>query len=149
MAQSGQQTVDDYLRSLSQDRKSAISNVRDKILHSLPAGYEETIQHGMISYVIPLETYPVTYNNKPLVFAALASQKNYMTVHLMNIYGNREDEAWFMERYKATGMKINMGKGCVRFKKIDDLPVELIGEAIARTPVDAFIQMYESIKGKP
>ncbi|MBC8279434.1 MAG: DUF1801 domain-containing protein [Chloroflexi bacterium] len=142
-------TAADYLNSLSEDRKSAVGVVRDTILANLPEGYQETIQHGMISYVIPLETYPKTYNKKPLLFAALASQKNYMTIHLMNIYGNSEDEKWFLESYKATGKKLDMGKACVRFKRIDDLPVELIGEAIARTPVNAFIQMYESVKGKP
>ena len=103
----------------------------------------------MNSYVIPLETYPKTYNKLPLMLAGLASQKNYMTVYLMNIYGNRDDEAWFVDRYKATGKKLNMGKSCVRFKTIDDLPIELIGEGIARTPVAAFLKMYESVKGKP
>ncbi|MDE0822514.1 MAG: DUF1801 domain-containing protein [Dehalococcoidia bacterium] len=103
----------------------------------------------MISYVIPLETYPKTYNKLPLMFAGLASQKNYMTVYLMNIYGTQDDETWFVDRYKATGKKLNMGKSCIRFKTIDDLPLELIGEAIARTPVANFIQMYESVKGKP
>jgi hypothetical protein len=83
------------------------------------------------------------------MLAGLASQKNYMTVYLMNIYGNRDGEAWFVDRYKATGKKLNMGKSCVRFKTIDDLPIELIGEGIAQTPVAAFLEMYESVKGKP
>jgi hypothetical protein len=143
-----QHSVDEYIEALPEDRKTAISAVRSVILANLPPGYEETIQHGMLSYVIPLATYPVTYNKLPLWFAGLASQKNYMTVYLMNIYGNPADEEWFVQRYKATGKKLNMGKSCVRFKTIDDLPVDLIGEAVARTPVDAYIQLYESARNK-
>ncbi len=148
MAQTNQQSADGYIEELPEDRKTAISAIRSVILANLPAGYEETVQHGMLSYVIPLATYPVMYNKLPLVFAALASQKNYMTVHLMNINGNPADEEWFVQRYKATGKKLNMGKSCVRFKTIDDLPVDLIGEAIARTPVSAYIQIYESARKK-
>jgi hypothetical protein len=149
MSTKNQQSADDYVAALPEDRKLAINMVRDMIRNNLPAGYEETFQQGMISYVIPLETYPKTYNKLPLMLAGLASQKNYMTVYLMNIYGNRDDEAWFVNRYKATGKKLNMGKSCVRFKTIDDLLIELIGEGIARTPVAAFLEMDESVKGKP
>ena len=141
-------SIDDYLGGLSEDRKTAINAVRSVILENLPAGYEETVQHGMICYVIPLATYPVTYNKLPLMFAGLASQKNYMTVYLMNIYGNPADEEWFLEHYKATGKKLNMGKSCVRFKTLDDLPIDLIGEAVARTPVASYIQLYESARKK-
>jgi hypothetical protein len=148
MTQPRQQSVDEYLEALPEDRKAAISVVRSVILANLPTGYEETVQHGMLSYVIPLSTYPVTYNKLPLWFAGLASQKNYMTVYLMNIYGNPADEEWFVQRYKATGKKLNMGKSCVRFKSIDDLPVDLIGEAVARTPVESYIQLYESARIK-
>ena len=146
MTQPNQLSVDDYMEALSEDRKTAINAVRGAILENLPDGYEETVQHGMIWYVIPLETYPVTYNKLPLMFAGLASQKNYMTVYLMNIYGNPADEEWFVERYKATGKTLNMGKSCVRFKALDDLPIDLIGEAVARTPVASYIQLYESAK---
>ena len=112
---------------------------RDMIRNNLPAGFEETFQQGINSYVIPLETY----NKLPLMLAGLASQKNYMTVYLMDIYGNRNDEACFVDRHKATGKKLNMGKSCVRFKTIDDVPIELIGEGIDRTSVAAFLEMYE------
>ena len=148
MTQPKQLSVDDYMEALSEDRKTAINAVRGAILENLPDGYEETVQHGMICYVIPLETYPVTYNKLPLMFAGLASQKNYMTVYLMNIYGSPADEEWFVERYKATGKKLNMGKSCVRFKTLDDLPVDLIGEAVARTSVASYIQLYESARKK-
>ena len=148
MTQTKPQSVDEYLRMLPEDRKAPIDAVRNAILENLPTGYEETFQHGMISYVIPLSTYPVTYNKMPLVFAALASQKNYMSLHLMSIYGSAADAEWFTERYQASGKKLNMGKACVRFKKLDDLPIDLIGEAIAHTPLSAFIQLYESARRK-
>ena len=131
---------------MPEERKAAISAVRSVILANLPPGYEETVQHGMLSYGIPLATYPVTYNKLPLLFAGLASQKNYMTVHLMNLYGNPADEEWFVQRYTATGKKLNMGKSCVLFKTIDDLLIDLIGEAVARTPVESCIQLYESAR---
>ena len=148
MTQPTNLSVDDYLKALPGDRETAMNAVRKVILENLPAGYEETIQHNMICYVIPLATYPVTYNKLPLMFAGLASQKNYMTVHLMNIYGNPADEEWFVGRYKATGKKLSMGKSCVRFKTLDDLPIDLIGEAVARTPVASYIQLYEDSRKK-
>ena len=148
MTQPNQQSPDEYIEALPEDRQAAISAVRSVILANLPAGYEETVQHGMLSYVIPLAPYPVTYNKMPLLFAGLASQKNYMTVHLMNIYGNPADEEWFVQHYKATGKRLNMGKSCVRFKTIDDLPVDLIGEAVARTPVESYIKIYEDSRKK-
>ncbi len=138
------QSVEEYLKLLPEDRREAIGVVRDAILENLPSGYEETFQHGMLAYVIPLATYPVTYNKLPLLYAALASQKHYMSVYLMNIYGDGESEGWFVERYKASGKKLDMGKSCVRFKKLDDLPVNLIGEAIARTPMAEYIKIYET-----
>ncbi|MDA0264813.1 MAG: DUF1801 domain-containing protein [Chloroflexi bacterium] len=149
MTQADAQTVGGYLQQLQDDRRETISVVRDAILENLPVGYEETFQHGMISYIIPLSTYPKTYNGSPLVFAALASQKSYMTVYLMNIYGSESEKEWFVERFKATGKKLDMGRSCVRFKNLDDLPIDLIGEAVSRTPVSAFIQLYESSRRKP
>ena len=149
MAQRTAKTVNEYIGALSPDRREAISAVREVILDHLPEGYEETMQYGMISYVIPLETYAVTYNGQPLEYAALASQKNYMSLYLMNIYGDQEVEHWFIERYRASGKKLDMGKSCVRFKKLDDLPLDLIGEAIARTSVLYFIQRYEASRRRP
>ena len=102
------------------------------------------MQYGMIWYVIPLERYPVTYSGQALGIAALASQKNYMSLYLMNVYGETETERWFVEEYNASGKKLDMGKSCVRFKKLEDLPLDLIGKAIARTSVDEFVGMYEA-----
>ena len=144
MAQTKAETVDEYLAELPEDRRAALQTVRTAILEHLPQGYEETVQHGMIGYVIPLEKYPVTYNGQPLVFAALASQKNYMSLYLMNIYGDTETEQWFVDQYKASGKKLDMGKSCVRFKRLEDLPIDLVGAAIARTSMAEFIERYEA-----
>ena len=146
MAQSAAQTVEEYLNELPADRREAITATRNVILEHLPEGYDETMQYGMISYVIPLERYPVTYNRLPLAYASLASQKNYMSLYLMNVYGDTETERWFTERYKASGRKLNMGKSCVRFKTLEDLPLELVGEVIARTTVVEFIERYEAAR---
>ena len=97
----------------------------------------------MIGYAIPLGRYPTTYNGQPLAIAALPSQKNYMVVYLMNVYGDKEIEAWFHKRYRASGKKLNMGKSCVRFKRLEDLPVDLIGEVVGRTSVEDYIERYE------
>ena len=148
MAQSKAQTVDEYLAELMPERREAISEVRKVILENLPEGYEETMQFGMIGYVIPLERYPETYNGQALQYAALASQKNYMSIYLMNIYGDEHAERWFTERYRASGKKLDMGKSCVRFKSLEHLPIELIGEAVARTPVHEFIELYEAARAQ-
>ena len=148
MVWSSAQTVEEYLAELAPDRREAINTVRKVILDNLPTGYEEMMQFGMISYVIPLDRYPVTYNKQALQYAALASQKHYMSVYLMSVYSDSDSEQWFAEQYRASGKKLDMGKSCVRFKKLDDLPLDLIGRAIARTPVEAYIEVYEAARGK-
>lgn len=143
MAKSTAASPEEYLSELAEDRRTALAAVRKVILDRLPEGFEETMQYGMIGYAIPLERYPKTYNGQPLNYAALASQKNYMTVYLMGIYSDPESERWFVERYEASGKRLDMGKSCVRFKKLDDLPLDLIGQAIAATSVAEFIARYE------
>ena len=147
MARSEATTVEEYLDELADDRRATLEAVRDVVRANLPDGYEETVQFGMISYVVPLERYPKTYNRQALQYAALASQKNYVSLYLMNVYGNEETERWFVDRYRASGKRLDMGKACVRFKRIDDLPLDLIGETIARTSVDEFIALYETARG--
>ena len=139
-----EQSVEDSISALPDERAAAIREVRRTILDRLPPGYREEMGFGMITYVIPLERYPVTYNGKPLMYAALASQKNYMSVYLMNIYGDPAAEQWFLERYEASGKRLDMGKSCVRFRKLDDLPIDLIGETVARTTVEEYIGRYET-----
>ncbi len=148
MAGSKAQTADEYLAELPEDRRDAIAIVRNVILANLPDGYQEMMQFGMIGYVIPLERYPVTYNGQALQYAALASQKNYMSLYLMNIYSDEAVERWFVEKYKASGKRLDMGKACVRFKSLQDLPIDLVGEAIALTPVAQFIERYEASRNR-
>ena len=145
--QSPATTAAEYLDELPEDRRHAIKAVRSVILSHLPPGYEEGMQYGMITCVVPLSLYPAGYLNdktRPLPYASLASQKRHMAVYLMNIYGDAEAERWFANAYRATGKRMDMGKSCVRFGNLDDLPLELVGEAIARTSVVEFIRKYES-----
>jgi len=146
MVQSRAKTVKAYLAELPPNRREAISAVRKVILDNLPKGYEEAMNWGMICYQVPLSCCPDTYNGQPLGIAALASQKQYMSIYLMNVYGDKETEAWFRAGFKQAGKKLDMGKSCVRFRKLDDLPLDLIGQAIARTPVETLIAVYERAK---
>ena len=141
---SGAATVQEYLGELSPERREAVSAVREVVLANLPDGYEETMDFGMIAYVVPLKRYPRTYNGHPLSYAAISSEKSYVSVHLMNIYADAESQRWFVDRYRTTGKRLDMGKACVRFRKLDDLPLELIGDAVGRTPVDEWIRCYEA-----
>ena len=150
--QSKAKTVQEYLGGLPPDRRAAIEAVRKVILKHLPKGFEETMQYGMIGYVVPLRIYPPGYHcgkDIPLPFASLASQKNHMAIYLCNVFGHKETDAWFRREYKASGKKLDMGGSCVRFKQIEDLPLDLIGKVIARTPVKHFIKLYESAIKKP
>lgn len=144
--QSQATTVEQYLAELPEDRRIAIEEVRSVILANLPEGYQESMNWGMISYEIPLERYPDTYNKKPLGYAALASQKNHMAVYLMNIYSSKDSAASFEAQYRATGKRYDVGKSCVRFRKIEDLPLDLIGRTVASTPVDQYIAEYEAAR---
>ena len=140
-------TVEQYLAELADDRSDALAEVREAILANLPDGYVEAMNWGMISYQVPLDVFPDTYNKQPLMYAALASQKRHMAVYLTSVYSDPELDQWFRQRYEATGKKLDMGKSCARFKKIEDLPVELIGETIGKVPLDDFLANYRSIKG--
>jgi len=141
--QSDAKTIEEYLQQLSPDRRQAIERVRAVILENLPHGYEEAMNWGMITYQVPLSVKPDTYNKKPLMYAALASQKNHMAVYLSGIYSNKDTSAEFEQAYRATGKRYDVGKSCVRFRKLDDLPLDLIGKAIAQTPVQDFVADYE------
>ncbi len=103
---------------------------------------------GMITYQVPLETYPDTYNGQPLMYAALASQKNHMAVYLTAVYAHEDTRESFLDKYRETGKRLDMGKSCVRFRRLDDLPVDLIGDAIASMDVDTFIETVESARGR-
>ncbi len=150
--QSKAKTVEQYLAELPEDRRKAISAVRQVILKNLDkSGYEEGMGYGMISYHIPHRVYPAGYHcdpAKPVPYACLASQKNYMSVYMMSIYG--DGETWFRDEWAKTGKKKpDMGKCCVRFKSLDDIPLELIGQAIKRMPAKKFLEYYETMRSQP
>ncbi|MET0627265.1 MAG: DUF1801 domain-containing protein [Acidimicrobiia bacterium] len=146
--QSEATTVEQYLAEVPDDRRTTIDAVRRAILTNLPDGFVEGMQHGMIAYYVPLERYPDTYNGEPLGVASLANQKRHLSLYLMGIYANDYDARWFKERWQATGKRLDMGKSCVRFRKLDDVPLDVVGEAIARTSVEEFIAAYEAVRAE-
>ena len=147
MARSTAATPDEYIGSLPDDRREAVAAVRDVVNRNLPPGYTEGMAYGMIAWWVPLETFPDTYNGQPLGLAGLASQKDYISLYLNTVYGDRDEEAWFKGRYALSGKKLNMGKSCVRFRHLDDLPLDLIGETIARADLDRTLAHYAAARG--
>jgi len=141
-------TVDEYLESLPDDRREALGAVRRVVLANLPEGYEEAMNWGMISYQVPLQLEPDTYNGKPLLYAALGSQKHHMAVYLTAVYADEASAAAFKDAYQATGKKLNMGKSCVRFRHVDDLPLDLIGATIEATSVGEFVALVSQRRGE-
>ena len=141
-------TVNEYIASLPSERAAVIRALRKIILENLPKGYEETMNWGMISYEIPLKTYPITYNKKPLSYVALAAQKNNYSLHLMGLYWDEERDKAFVAAFKKAGKKLDRGKGCIRFKKMEDLPLDVIGKTIGQISVKEYIRHYEDVMKK-
>ena len=147
MARSSATTPDEYIASLPADRREAVATVREVVNRNLPPGYAEGMAYGMIAWWVPLETFPDTYNGQPLGLAGLASQKNYISLYLNTVYGSRDEEAWFKDRYAASGKKLNMGKSCLRFRHLDEVPLDVIGETIARADLDRTLAHYAEARG--
>ncbi len=146
--QSSAKTVQEYLKELPAERRETINAVRSVILANLSKGYEECMSYGMIGYVVPHSIYPKGYqcNPKlPLPFVNLASQKNHMALYLMCCYGDPKLKAWLEKAWKDAGKKWDMGSGCVRFKKLEDVPLEVVGELVASMPVDVYIRRIEKV----
>ncbi|MFH2040441.1 MAG: DUF1801 domain-containing protein [Chloroflexota bacterium] len=144
--QSNAKDVKSYLAELPDERRKAIEAVRHVILANLPPGYEEVMNWGMITYQVPLQDYPDTYNGKPLMYAALASQKNHMSLYLTSIYADDSSRQAFEESYRQTGKRYDVGKSCVRFRKLEDLPLELIGKSISSCQMPAFIHRVRTLQ---
>lgn len=144
MARNKAVTVDQYLNNLPQDRRAIIEELRDLILRNLPQGYREAMNWGAITYEVPLERLPDTYNGQPLCYIALAAQKNYCSLYLMTVYGNAKQAAWFKQEFKKAGKKLDMGKSCVRFRTLEDLPLSVIAQVVASTPMDKYIAWYQA-----
>ncbi len=136
-----------YLDALPDDRKRAISTIRTVIRKNLNPGFKEGIQYGMIGYFVPHSVYPDGYHcdpKQPLPFASLASQKNHIGIYLFCLYCNPGDMEKFVEEWKATGKKLDMGKSCVRVKRLEEVPLEVLGRAIKRATVKKFVAAYEA-----
>lgn len=142
------ESVEEYLAEIPPERRQAIDQVRQTILRNLPAGYEEAMNWGMITYQVPLEVYPATYNKQPLMYAALANQKNHMAVYLTGIYLDEELNQEFEQKYRATGKRFDAGKSCVRFRVLEDLPLELIAESIRAIEMDEFIERTKNLSDR-
>ncbi len=140
-------TPKQYLDELPDDRKDPIQKLRQQILDNLPKGIEETMSYGMLGFVVPHSIYPEGYHcspELPLPFMNLASQKNFVAVYSMVLYAKKEIYDWFVSEYtKRCKYKLDMGKSCIRFKRIDDIPYDLIGELTSKISTDEWIKLYE------
>ena len=142
-------TVAEYLAALPTDRGEALNKVRRGINRALPPGYEEGIQWGMISWFVPLSTYPAGYGGNKKValpLISLASMKNYMALHLVCFYGQPELREWFLAQYAKSGKKLDMGKGCLRFRATEDLAMDVIEKALAKLPVAKYVAGYQAMR---
>jgi len=145
--QSKATTPEKYIDELPEDRQKAIRGLRKEIRKNLPKGFKENMGYGMIGYVVPHSVYPKGYHcdpKQPLPFISLASQKNYISVYHMGLYGDKDLTKWFTREYEKLGIgRLDMGKCCIRFKKVDKIPFKLIGELSARIRPDEWIAIYE------
>jgi uncharacterized protein YdhG (YjbR/CyaY superfamily) len=136
-----------YIKELPADRKEAVSELRNIILKNIPQGFREGMSYGMLGYVVPHEIYPAGYHcnpKLPLPFVSIASQKNFIALYHMGLYGNPTLLKWFVEEYPKHSLpKLDMGKGCVRFKKPEHIPYSLIGELMKKVTVKDWIECYE------
>lgn len=146
MVSSKATTATSYLAQLPADKRSVISAVRDVVNANLPAGYVEGMMYGMLAWYVPLERYPDTSNGQPIGIAGLAAQKQYNALYLMSVYADRPTETWFRAAFKKAGKKLDMGKSCVRFKSLEDLPLDVIGEAIGKFSVEQLIAKHDSVQ---
>ena len=148
MVSSPARTPREYLDSLPEERRDAIAAVRSIILDNLPAGFEEAMQYGMLSYQVPLSVHPDTYNGQAASIAGLASQKGYMSLYLLGVYAQPERRRRFEQAFKKAGKKLDMGKSCVRFKRVEDLPLNVIGDTIASIGLDEYVATLRAFDAK-
>ena len=142
-------TVTEYLSALPPERRAVVSAVRKMVKRHLPKGYREMINFGAITYAIPLSRYPDTYNGQPLCYVALSATKNSYSLYMMGAYGDSKQADALKAAFKTAGKKLDMGKSCIRFKSVDDLPMDDIGRLIGEISPDAYIERYESVKRRP
>jgi len=148
VARSQEKSVDAYLESLPAERRAVVKTLRELVLKNLPKGYEESFEWGYPTYEIPLSKYPDTYNKRPLSYVAIAAQKHYYAVYLMCVYQDAKLRTRLEDDFAKAGKKLDMGKSCIRFKRLEDVPLPAIGRAIRAVPPAKYIAAYEKIKGK-
>ncbi len=146
--QSKAKTVTEYLAGVPEDRRAALKTVRAVVKKHLPKGYVEGIGYGMIVWSVPLEVYPDTYNGEPLMYAALASQKNYMALYLTGGGTDGPVHKKLVAGFKAAGKKLDVGKSCIRFEQLDDLPLDVIGHAVGAVPLEAHVERAKQARKK-
>ena len=139
-------TVADYLSELPPERAKVIAHVRDLVNQALPDGYREGIGYGMIGWVVPLEDYPDTYNGQPLIYAGLAAQKNHFALYLNCVYSSPERTERLKSAFAEAGKKLDMGKSCIRFKRVGDLPEMAVAAEIASATPEQFIAINEAAR---
>ena len=148
MVQSRAKTVEDYLAELPQERRKVVATMRELVRRHLPAGYVESMAFGMIGWGIPLARYPDTYNGQPLGYVALAAQKSHYALYLMGVYGDLQAEQALRAAFAAAGKKLDLGKSCVRFRKLEDLELDVLGRVIASLPPEGLIELYEASRSR-
>ena len=148
MVSSKAATPDDYIAELPPERRDLVSRIRDLVNSNLPDGYVERMNWGMISWEVPLERHPDTYNGQPLVYAALAGQKNHTALYLNCVYASEERTERLKQAWAAAGKKLDMGKSCLRFKREDQVAEDVLAETVRSIPLDAFIADYEAIRAR-
>jgi len=141
-------TVPEYLAGLSPDRKQLVSAVRALVRKHLPKGYQEEIGWGAITWVVPLSTFPDTYNKQPLCYVALAAQKKYVSLYLMMACGDPKKYAWLEDQFKKSGKKMDMGKSCLHLNSLDDIPVAAVAKLIGSHTPAQWIGIYEKSRKK-
>lgn len=144
MVSSRATTVAAYLEELSAERRQVVCAVRDAIRESMPAGYEEAMDWGMITWRIPLARYAGTYNGRPLAYVSLAAQKNHYALYLMGIYGDAKQKKALLEAFRAMGRKPDLGKCCVRFRSLEEIPLAAIAGLVAAMGVEDYLARYEA-----
>lgn len=139
-------TIAEYLEQLPEDRRAALTKLRKLLNQNVPKGYKEALAWGMITWSVPLDVYPDTYNREPLCYAAIGNQKNHMSLYLMSTYADTPQYRQLVAGFEAAGMKLDMGKACIRFKKLDDLPLDVIADVAAAVPVQAFVESAKKLQ---
>jgi hypothetical protein len=147
MATSAAATVEEYLAELPEERSAVVSRVRDLVNRAIPKGYQEGMLYGMITWMVPLDVYPDTYNRKPLAYVSLAAQKNYYALYLMGVYADSAEEARLRETWQARGTKLDMGRSCLRFKRLEDLHEDLVADVIKAVPLPEYVAAAKQAHG--